>query len=74
MENPTSPPVWWHAPALILGFIGLYLLWAMGFDWLCREMSGGWIESALNWLSRVWLWAGLVLFAVAIAVSMLTKR
>lgn len=60
-------------PAMILSFIGLYLLWAVGFDWMAREMSGGWIEMALNWLSRVWFWAVLVLFAVAIAISMRAK-
>jgi hypothetical protein len=61
-------------PALILSFIGLYLLWAIGFDWLSREMSGGWIEAALNWLSEVWFWGVIVLFGVGLAVSAMVKR
>ena len=74
MDNPSPPSPWWHAPALILGFIGLYLLWAIGFDWACCAMSGGVIESVLGWLSRVWLWGVLIVFGLGVVVSAMSKR
>lgn len=74
METPSPRAAWWHMPAMILSFIGLYLLWAIGFDWLAREMSGGVIEAALNWLSRVWFWGVLLVFAIALLVAAMNKR
>ena len=74
MDTPSTPAAWWHMPAMILSFIGLYLLWAVGFDWLAREMSGGWIDGLLNWLSRVWFWGLLILFGVGVAVSAMIKK
>ena len=61
-------------PAMILSFIALYLLWAIGFDWVARSLSGGVIETALNWLSRVWFWGVLIVFGVIVAVAAITKR
>jgi hypothetical protein len=72
---PDSPPApAWQYVLLGLAFVLAYLLWAVGFDWVCRQMSGGVIEAALNWLSEVWFWGVLVLFVVGLAVSAMVKR
>lgn len=74
-QPPVSPSTpGWQVALGLLAFVLVYLLWATGFDWICRQMSGGVIESALNWLSRVWFWGVLIVFGLGVAVSAMVKR
>jgi hypothetical protein len=71
-ESPPAPA--WQYVLLGLAFVLAYLLWAVGFDWLARAMSGGGIEAALNWLSGVWFWGVIIVFGLVLAVSAMVKK
>jgi hypothetical protein len=70
----SSKPSVWQVALVGLAFVLVYLLWAAGFDWVCRQMSGGVIESIINWLCRVWFWGVLILLGLGVAFSALVKR
>lgn len=51
----------------------LVLLWGAGFDWLCRQLHGGMIKAALNWLSNTWVWFAWAFGAVVVVVSFIRR-
>lgn len=62
---PEKLPIW-GVIAVAVGFIAAFALWSVGFHYISTAISGGIIETALNWLSRFWL-------AVAIGVIVLAS-
>jgi|GEM_PF-2882691 len=67
-EEPQQPVLLAILAGLLI-FICLYLVWAAGFDWICRALAGGVIEQCLGWLSRMWLYFVWAFFALAILAS-----
>lgn len=54
----------------------LVFLWGAGFDWICRQLHGGLIEFALNWLSGAWLgivWSFCAVVAMVAVIKVLAR-
>ena len=74
-EIPIEKPVsnWAVAGGLVV-FALAFLLWALGFDAVAGWIQGGSIEAVLNWLSTAWLWLGVAVVVIALAVGSLGKH
>lgn len=70
--KPSAPG--WQVFLFGLAFGLLYLVWAFGFDFVTKAMSGGMIESALNWLTGMWFWAVIIFFVIGMTIAAFVKR
>lgn len=67
-----DPPTW----AVVLTglvFLSVFLLWAIGFDWLADVLAGTTVEQVLNWLAKFWLHAALVMVGLGLLVGRLMR-
>lgn len=61
---------------ILAGFVLmlLILLWAAGFDWVCRALSGGVIETVTGWLASAWVWAAWIFGGLVVCGMLFGKR
>lgn len=66
MKTAADEPSGWAVFGLGFAFVICFALWAVGFDVLATALENTWIETVLNWLSRVWLWLAIAVGALAL--------